>query len=255
MANINNSLSEINNIGYLSSRDNFLNRINPLAKLVITLAYIAICISFPKEILSRLLLMLCYLIIVFFLGDISFTKAFKRINLALPFIIFVGIFNPILDRNIVAFFYGIPISSGLISFTTLLLKGVFSLLATYALITSTSLDQICYSLRRLKIPSVLVTSISLTCRYLSLIVNEANEMWQAYSLRAPSHKGLHIKSWGSFVGSLLIRTIDRANLIYESMLLRGFNGDFDNLSKVPFKVKDFLFIIIWMILFIIIRLY
>ena len=51
-------------------------------------------------------------------------------------------------------------------------------------------------------------------------------MQQAYSLRAPGQKGIHISAWGSFLGQLLLRSMDRAQALYESMELRGFSGEF-----------------------------
>ena len=51
-------------------------------------------------------------------------------------------------------------------------------------------------------------------------------MAQAYSLRAPGQKGIHISAWGSFLGQLLLRSMDRAQELYSSMELRGFRGEF-----------------------------
>ena len=51
-------------------------------------------------------------------------------------------------------------------------------------------------------------------------------MTQGYSLRAPGQKGIHFSAWGSFLGQLLLRSMDRAGELYNSMLLRGFKGDF-----------------------------
>lgn len=51
-------------------------------------------------------------------------------------------------------------------------------------------------------------------------------MTQAYHLRAPGQKGIHISAWGSFLGQLLLRSMDRATALYESMELRGFHGEF-----------------------------
>ena len=39
-------------------------------------------------------------------------------------------------------------------------------------------------------------------------------------------KGIHISVWGSFLGQLLLRSMDRAQALYESMELRGFCGEF-----------------------------
>ena len=48
----------------------------------------------------------------------------------------------------------------------------------------------------------------------------------AYALRAPGQKGIQFRAWGSLLGQLLLRSIDRAQLVYESMQLRGFAGSF-----------------------------
>ena len=51
-------------------------------------------------------------------------------------------------------------------------------------------------------------------------------MTDAYRLRAPGQKGIHISAWGSFLGQLLLRSMDRAEELYSSMRLRGFQGEF-----------------------------
>ena len=51
-------------------------------------------------------------------------------------------------------------------------------------------------------------------------------MTESYHLRAPGQKGIHPRAWGSFLGQLLLRTIDRGQALYESMLLRGYDGEF-----------------------------
>lgn len=35
-------------------------------------------------------------------------------------------------------------------------------------------------------------------------------------------KGIHFRAWGSLLGQLLLRSVDRAHLVYESMMLRGY---------------------------------
>ena len=56
-------------------------------------------------------------------------------------------------------------------------------------------------------------------------------MQEAYQLRAPGQKGLHISAWGSFLGQLLLRSMDRAEALYESMELRGFSGDYPHAAR------------------------
>ena len=87
-----------------------------------------------------------------------------------------------------------------------------------------------------------------------MFLSELNQMSEAYHLRAVKQKGLHIKAWGSFVGHFLLRSLDRANEIFESMILRGFHG---NLTVRPIdkpSLLSLLYDIIWLIIFLIVLL-
>ena len=108
---------------------------------------------------------------------------------------------------------------------TLILKGFFAIISSYLLITTTSIEDICYALKLLHIPNTLITVFMLIYRYIMVFLKEVEKIWIAYSLRAPKQKGVNFKAWGSMIGSLMIRSIDRAQIIYESMELRGFNPD------------------------------
>ena len=119
--------------------------------------------------------------------------------------------------------------------------------AAYALIATTSIEKICYALRMLRIPRIIVTQILLTYRYITVLLREANAMTQAYALRAPRPKGVHFKVWGSLSGQLLLRSIDRANEVYESMILRGYRGDFQYAKVESFQMKDCGYLLIWMV--------
>lgn len=109
---------------------------------------------------------------------------------------------------------------------TLMMKGVFCLMASFLLVATTSIEEICRALRRLHFPKMLTSLLLLTFRYISVLLEEVAIMTEAYHLRAPGQKGIHISAWGSFLGQLLLRSMDRAEALYESMELRGFYGEF-----------------------------
>ena len=109
---------------------------------------------------------------------------------------------------------------------TLMMKGVFCLMASFLLVATTSIEEICRALRRLHFPKLLTSLLLLTFRYISVLLEEVAIMTEAYHLRAPGQKGLHVSAWGSFLGQLLLRSMDRADALYESMELRGFYGEF-----------------------------
>ena len=76
---------------------------------------------------------------------------------------------------------------------------------------------------------------------------------QAYKLRAPYQKGINIKAWGSFAGQILLRSIDRAEIVYESMLLRGFNGNFIRNNHKGKVILSIAYASVWCLIFIILR--
>ncbi|MDD7740871.1 MAG: cobalt ECF transporter T component CbiQ [Fusicatenibacter sp.] len=249
MSKLGSALYEIHHMDTIAERDQWVNHIHPLVKLVLTVAYIAACVSFSKYDLTGILRMGIYLIVVFILGDISFRDSLRRLRIVLPLVCFVGLFNPFFDREPYLQIGSLVITTGVISMVTLMIKGIYSVLAAYLLIATTSIEKICYALRLIHVPAILVTQILLTYRYVSVLLEEANRIMQAYALRAPNQKGVHFKVWGTLAGQLLLRSMDRANEVYESMTLRGYRGEFYYAAKEPCKGKDYLYLFVWLAVF------
>ncbi|MDD3403006.1 MAG: cobalt ECF transporter T component CbiQ [Hespellia sp.] len=253
MSKLSGAYYEIHHMEQLADRDQWVNHIHPLVKLVVTVFYIATVVSVNKYDLARVLILGVYPIAVFILGEISFTDSVRRVRLILPLVCIVGIFNPLFDRQVVAHIGNISITTGMISMVTLILKGVYTVFATYLLIAATTIEKICYAMRLVHLPGILVTQILLTYRYISVLLKEANTIMQAYSLRAPHQKGVHFKVWGSLIGQLLLRSIDRADNVYASMSLRGYNGEFHGAGQEKCKGSDYGYLLIWAAVLVILR--
>lgn len=231
-----------------------MNRLHPLGKLLLSIFYILFVVSYGKYSLGPLIVMAVYPVFGFIVGDLSFKEGLYRMRLILPLVSFVGVFNPFLDKNIIMTVGSLGISGGVISMLTLMLKGFYSVLTAYILIATTSIDDICYALRCLFVPKQIVIVIMLIYRYFGVMAAEASRITTAYKLRAPSQKGIHYKAWGTLVGMWLLRSMDRAEDVYESMLLRGFKGDFD-LQKRKAVATDVIYPFVWILIFIGIKLY
>ncbi|MCQ2406803.1 MAG: cobalt ECF transporter T component CbiQ [Oscillospiraceae bacterium] len=253
MSKIDSAISEIHALDKSAERSQWVNDIHPLVKLLLTLLFIFITVSFPKYELLGTAGMILYILPLFILSELSFLRCIKRIAIVLPLILVVGIANPILDRVPISLF-GIHMTAGVLSMLTLMLKGIFAVLASYILIASTGIEKICYALRLLHVPRIMVTQLMLTYRYISVLMSEVSRITSAYSLRAPGQKGVHFKVWGSLTGQLLLRSIDRADTVFESMTLRGYRGDFDYVGgKVSFGFKDGVFLVFWIAVFLLLR--
>lgn len=255
MSKISDAIYEIHSMDALAARDQWVNRIHPLVKFIITVGYIAAVVSFQKYDVIGLAGMVIYPIAAFILSEISLKDSIKRLRVVLPIICFVGILNPFFDKNTVLV-GGTEISTGILSMITLILKGTFSVLASYLLIATTSVDKLCYAFRMLHIPGAVVTQFMLTYRYITVLLEEVNRMTQAYALRAPGQKGIHFKVWGSLTGLLLLRSMDRANNVYESMLLRGYRGDYQYMrERIAVRPQDMMYLLFWMGVLVLFRLY
>jgi cobalt/nickel transport system permease protein len=259
MESIEKQLHEMNKLQNLQQRSHWMNDLHPLGKLLLCVAYILAVASFDKYDLSGMIMMAIFPAFGFIAGELSFKEGIYRMRLILPLVLFVGIFNPFYDRTPIIMLplpflvgSGIWITTGMVSMLTLMLKGFYCVLSAYILIATTSIEQICYALRILHVPKIIVIVILLIYRYFGLMGNEADRIATAYMLRAPKQKGIHYKAWGTLVGQWLLRSMDRAGVVYESMLLRGFNGDF-RMQKRSVRPMDFIYLAAWMVAFIVIR--
>ena len=245
---LDNAMHDIHHIDALASRDQWMNQKHPLVKLLVTVFYIVMVVSFSKYDLSGLAAMFIYPFAGFMLSEISFSDSLRRLKIVLPFVLIIGILNPFLDKTAVQL-GAFVVRGGVISMITLMMKCIFTVLAAYLLIATTTFERICYALEQLHFPKIMITQIMLMYRYIFMLINEVNRISQAYALRAPGQNGIHISAWGSLVGQLLFRTIDRGTLVYESMVLRGYNGSFSYLrSREKIKGTDYAYLLIWIVL-------
>ena len=228
----------------LAAMDSPVHRLHPLGKLLVTILYIALVVSVPKYDLSRLAIFLLYPLALFSISGLSVRLCFYKLRLVLPLVCAVGLFNPFFDRAPLLWLGSTAVSGGVVSMLTLMLKGVLALMASFLLVGTTSMDALCAALRRLHVPPVLVTLLLLTYRYVSLLMEQVAVMSEAYALRAPGQKGVHISAWGSFLGQLFLRSMDRAEELYASMQLRGFRGEFSYADGRRWTAGDTLFTVL-----------
>ena len=255
MSKITKAIYEIEHISQMAEKDQWMNRIHPLVKLFLTVFYIFTVVSFHKYDFLGVLSMAVYPLIIFMIGDISVKEALYRLRIVLPVVCIVGILNPFFDREILLYFGTIGISQGVVSMFSLMLKGVLTVLASYLLIVTTSIEKICYALRLLHVPKLLVTQILLIYRYITVLLAQTKKITQAYALRAPGQKGIRHDAWGSLVGQLLLHSMDRAEVVYESMCLRGYQGEFPPDASCGFHGKDAAFLFIWSAVFVLFRIF
>ena len=255
MARIESALLSLGSLNELAAQDTAIHRRDPRAKLVTTAVFIITVVSFNKYDISGLLPFILYPIVLTSLGNVPSGGIFRKILIASPFAIFIGIFNPLLDRQILMHIGPIGISGGWLSFASILLRFALTVSVALILIATTGFEAVCLSLERMKVPRVFVTQLLFMYRYLFVLIEEALRMVRAFSLRSFSAKRVDIGVFGSLVGQLLLRTMHRAQRIHAAMLSRGFDGRIPLLRSFKADIWDAAFILFWSAFFVLARMY
>lgn len=253
MNRIHEAVSDLHGMDLEARKTGWLQKTHPLPKLFVTVLFILLTVSWGKYDLPGLLKMGIYLVVSFVLGDISVKLLLKRMKLALAVVCMVGIANPFFDRTMLFVLGSFRVTGGMVSAVTLMIKGAYAVSASYLLMVTTPMDDLCYALRKLCVPKTFVTVLMLVHRYIMVLLKETERMTDAYTLRAPGQKGLHYKVWGTMIGQLLLRSMDRAQFVYDSMRLRGYGGEFYLRCKTAAVSRDYLYGIGWSMVLLAVR--
>ncbi len=245
MRNIVTAWLDLHYLDDLARQASFFHRLHPAGKLVITLAFAVTAASFDKYEIAGLLPLFFYPLAVMALGRLPSSRLLQRLLLVSPVVLLVGLFNPLLDRtphDVAGLF---TIAGGWLSFLSLTLKLTLTTTAALLLIATTKLPAIGAALRQLGLPRALVVQLLLLHRYLFVLLEEVGRIAQACELRSAPGKGLPYGAWGSLLGQLLLRTVSRAERIYQAMRCRGFDGEIRLLMLRPMQARDYWHLLAW----------
>lgn len=255
MSNLTASLNSIKLFDELAGRRSVIHRIHPVAKLLTTLVYLACIVSFGKYEITPLLPLVFYPLALMVLADLPAVELLKRILIAAPFVLGVGIFNPLYDRIPLLTIGGFSITGGWLSFGSIMLRFGLTVMATLILIATSGIEGVGMALSKLKVPRIFVTQLLLLYRYLNILMEETLRTVRAYTLRSRRERGIRFRVWSSLTGQLLLRTIDRAGRIYQAMRCRGFEGEVRLFQKRPLRLADCLYFMGWSLFFLSARYY
>ena len=230
-----NKIHELYALEQLAGGSTAVHRLHPLAKLLASTVYIVTVVSFDRYELGRLIPYIFYPMILMALSETPYAMLFRRFLIALPFCLFAGISNVLFDRAVAFAVIGIPISYGMVSLVTILLRTYLCVMAVLLLVSVTPLSELTGAMRRLRTPNIFIIMFEMTYRYIGVLLNEAYSMNVAYSLRSSNSRGIEMKDMGGFAGQLLIRSFDRADRVYNAMKCRGYA--LQNITKNPRKLS------------------
>ena len=255
MPNIEGSLFDMGAMDRLALQDTPLHRLDPRVKLITTLLFIVTAVSFDRYSLAPLLPLFLFPLSLCAVGHLPVPYLRRKLLLASPFAVLVGMFNPLLDRTVMFQVGGLDISGGWVSFGSILLRFTLTVSAALVLIASTGFTPVCVGLNRLGVPRAFSNQLLFLYRYIFVLTEEGARMMRARSLRSFNGRGTGVKVYGAMLGQLLLRTMDRAQRIHRAMLCRGYTGEIHLNREYRIRGADILFLGGWLAFFVLVRLY
>jgi cobalt/nickel transport system permease protein len=243
MSRFHSAAAGIDHLERLSGGDSPVHRLNTGVKVTATLLFLVLAISFPSKNLSGLVPFLLYPVCMMSLSGTPYRPLLARLVVALPFALFGGVSNLFFMRETAFKLGSFAVSAGLMSFASIMLKTLLCVFAVLILMATTPFNEICALLTGTRGLGVIGLQLSMTYRYIGVLMDEAQRMWIAYTLRAPGLKAIRMKDMGSFLGQLLLRSFDRAEHIYNAMKCRGFTGRYHSRRRRLLRRSDMVFLV------------
>jgi cobalt/nickel transport system permease protein len=216
--------------------------LDPRVLILAVLLYVALLVSVGKHSLGQVLALLCVPLIAVPALGIPAWAVIRKIIFVSPFVLGVGLFNPLLDTRPLLPVGPWVLSAGWVSFLVIACKAWLSVAAVAVLTELLPFEAIGAGLRRLKAPEALVNQLLFLHRYLFLLVEEAQTLRKARDLKSFGRRGRDLSTTARLLGSLFLRTLERSQRIHRSMLARGFDGVFRHAPGRPLAARDWIFL-------------
>lgn len=200
-------------------RDSVIHRLNSSVKVALALGLMV-----GVVIISGLVqvqpytgwIYVCYtgfLIIVILLSKVPIWAILKKVAIILPFILVIVGLN-FLVRGLG--YYALY----------LIVKSFLCILTLVILISTTKFHAILNVLSAWRVPKVILLTLSFMYRYFFLLIDELEKMTRAFRVRYLGKSRWRIlKLMSVIIGTLFIRSYERAERVYYAMVMRGYTGE------------------------------
>lgn len=192
-----------------SHLDSPVHRLPAATKLFVAVVLVLTTVLLPVSQLGGLALVAAALVVAVALSRIPALFLAKRLLLLEPIALGVAalaVFQP----------------GGWQVFGGVLLRTNLCLLTMILLSNTTPFTDLLRVLQRLRVPSLLVTTLALMYRYLFVLVDEVGRMGRARASRTfAARRRVMWWSQAGIIGQLFIRSTERAERIYAAMCARG----------------------------------
>lgn len=243
-------ITQIMRFDELASKQSPIHNLEGRIKLITSILIILICVT-SKELFIPIILEIMLLIILK-IANLSYIDSTKRLLMLLPFGGAIIIFQPFIQPgNIIWSYSWLHITDFGLNWAILLFIRMIVCLTTIIIYSSTTpLQEMASSFRKLKMPRDLAMILSIMVRFLFLFIDELTSIRKSQKSR---NFNIHskntpykwrVKQVGYTIGMMFLKSYEQGERVHRSMVSRGFSDAsemFDE-KKSPEK-SDYAFII------------
>ncbi len=129
---------------------------------------------------------------------------------------------------------------GLLQALVISVKAFSVVLLIFPMLATMKFVSFIKALEKLHVPNRLVQMITLTYRYIFVLLNEIQRTLRSIESRGYGKRTsiLGLKNLGTAIGMLLVRSYERGGRIFDAMVSRGYNGTMETLREFEINSKD-----------------
>ncbi|MDR2803190.1 MAG: energy-coupling factor transporter transmembrane protein EcfT [Treponema sp.] len=251
-----NTVDSAYQVEALSRMNSPAHKLNTGIKIMVTLLFLTLVISFPPKTVSELVPFFIYPMFMMSLSAMPYRPIISRIkfavSLALPFALAKGLGSLLLIRDSESVIGGFDINGSIVSFVSIMMKILLCVSAVLMLFATTPFYNICAVFTGIRVIRVFGLRLSLIYIFINTLIDEGRSMRTAYCLRAPIKKNMP-RNMRVLWGQILLRGFSRASRAVKAMKCRGFSGRYYPTEKRPIRFADILFITAAAIILLILR--
>ncbi len=179
----------------------------------------------------------------------------KRCLAVSPFIIIAAVSYPLSAPAAGMTENGYLLTAGVRSGLTIFLKALFALVLLILLTSTGKFHSLLAGLRKLRMPRLLGVISALMYRYVFILHDELLRTARARDSRTPGKISTgRVRVYGNQAAVIFIRSIERSQIVYNSMLSRGFTGEFPDMNRLKLRTVDVLLTGFFILLLLTVRL-
>jgi cobalt/nickel transport system permease protein len=222
-----------------------IHRLDPRAKIVGLAGVTVVAVSTPLGAWPAWVACALALAAIAALARVGPRLVWSRVRVILPLVVLVAAFVPFVRGGPQVELGPLALSqAGVQTFALVTAKAAIGAIGAVLLGATTGFPDLLHGLERLRIPRLLTVIASFMYRYVFVIADEARRMRAALAARAyrPRHLG-QAAALGRMVTALFLRSYERGERVYLSMLARGYSGAMPRFAVLAFRRADTVFLV------------